>query len=82
MEQGDEVAQYNLAFMYEKGIGVVQDYQQAVFLYSMAAGQGNADAQLNLGGMYDTGEGVDQDYAQAITWWGKAAEKGAPGRAK
>ena len=35
--------------MYDKGRGVEQDDEQAVFWYRKAAEQGNARAQCNLG---------------------------------
>ena len=48
-EQGDLDAQFKLANMYRKGIGVPQDYKTAVKLYNPPAEQGNALAQYNLG---------------------------------
>jgi TPR repeat protein len=39
-EQGDAVAQSNLASMYYNGEGVLQDYKTAVKWYTLAAEQG------------------------------------------
>ena len=39
-QQGNDIAQYNLALMYNDGRGVTQDYKQAVKLYRKAAEQG------------------------------------------
>ena len=72
-EQGYAFAQYNLGLMYEKGQGVAQDYEQAVFWYDKAAVQGATFAQTNLGVMYQKGQGVAKDYKQAVFWWEKAA---------
>jgi len=75
-EAGDEVAQYNLALMYDYGEGVPQDYAEAVKWYRLAAEQGHTKAQYNLGFMYRKGEGVPQDYAEAAKWYRLAAEQG------
>ena len=47
-EQGVTEAQFNLALMYEKGVGVPQDYKEAVRWYTLAAEQGIREAQYNL----------------------------------
>ena len=75
-QQGNDIAQYNLALMYNDGRGVTQDYKQAVKLYRKAAEQGLASAQFNLGNMYNDGKGVTQDYKQAEKWYRKAAKQG------
>lgn len=75
-EQGDAKAQVNLGLMYDQGVVVPQDYQQAVIWYTKGAEQGDADAQANLGVMYKEGLGVTQDYLQALSWYTKAAEQG------
>ena len=64
--------------LYERGVGVPQDYAQAADLYRRAAEQGNAAAQFNLGLLYDNGQGVQRDYAKAASWYIKAAEQGLP----
>ena len=68
-EQGNDGAQLNLGFMYDKGYGVSQDYKEAIKWYRRAAEQGNDRAQYNLGLMYDNGDGVSQDYVQAHMWY-------------
>ena len=75
-EAGDEVAQYNLAWMYDSGLGVPQDYKEAAKWYQLAADQGDADAQINLGFMYKYGNGVPQDYKEAVKWYRLAVEQG------
>ncbi len=73
---GDAQAQYELGFMYDRGLGVPQDYKEAASWYRKAAEQGNAQAQFFLGQMYDTGKGVPQGYEEAASWYRKAAEQG------
>ena len=75
-EQGDLDAQFKLANMYRKGIGVPQDYKTAVKLYNPPAEQGNSLAQYNLGIMYSFGLGVLQDYETALKWYILSAEQG------
>jgi uncharacterized protein len=71
-DQGDDVAQFDLGVLYNKGWGVRQDYVQAAKWYRLAAGQGNADAQYNLGILYDDGH----RYGEAVNWYRKAADQG------
>ena len=59
---GDAGAQVILWVMYATGLGVPQDYAEAVRWYRLAAEQGEAFAQSNLGIMYANGRGVPQDY--------------------
>jgi uncharacterized protein len=75
-EQGDAIAQYNLALMYRDGEGVTQDDAEAVKWFRKAAEQGVANAQYNLALRYDKGKGVTQDYAEAAKWFRKAAKQG------
>jgi TPR repeat protein len=65
-----------LGVKYAQGLGVVQDYAEALKWYRLAAQQGSADAQSNLGLMYYNGQGVVQDYAKAHSWLNLAAIKG------
>ncbi|MBT6105900.1 MAG: sel1 repeat family protein, partial [Porticoccaceae bacterium] len=68
-EQGDAVAQNNLAVMYALGDGVPENDTEAVKWYRKAAEQGNAVAQNNLGFMYNKGEGVPENDAEAVKWY-------------
>ncbi|TRW95124.1 tetratricopeptide repeat protein [Candidatus Methylobacter oryzae] len=45
---GDPDAQYNLAYIYENGLGVPKDEAKALELYQQAAAQGNSAAQDNI----------------------------------
>jgi TPR repeat protein len=48
-EGGDKVAQNNLGYMYENGIGVTEDNLEAAKWFTKAAEQGHAGAYNNLG---------------------------------
>ena len=74
--QGNAAAQFALGTMYEGGLSVPTDLQQAAYWYRMAAEQGNALAQLNLGVMYGSGRGVRRDEQQAVAWFRKSADQG------
>ena len=75
-EEGNADAQNNLGVMHEEGLGVVQDYAEAVRWHQLAADQGNVYAQSNLGFMYATGYGVTEDYETAHMWFNIAASNG------
>lgn len=75
-QQGDALAQCNIAFMYFNGYGVAKDYQKAAQWYTKAAEQGDADGQNNLAIMYEYGYGVPRDRQKAVEWYSKAVEQG------
>ncbi len=75
-EAGDAEAQFNLGVLYEKGIGVPQDWEEAAEWYRKAAEQDHADAQNKLSECYYNGTGVPQDEKQAIYWYHRAAKLG------
>ena len=73
---GDADAQCRLGLCYLTGIGVSQDYNEAVRWFKKSAEQGNKDALCNLGRCYFWGMGVSQDYNEAVRWFKKSAEQG------
>ena len=75
-QQGDRLAQYNLALMYQKGKGVPQNYSEAFKWYKLSAHKGFAKAQYNLALMYQEGKGVPQNYSEAFKWYRLAAQQG------
>jgi|GEM_PF-358066 len=77
-EDGDAVAQLKLGDIYRKGIGVTQNFSEAVRWYRKAADQGDVGAQYSLGQMYSEGKGVPQDRAEAARWYRKISDKNAP----
>ena len=73
---GHADSQFNLALMYEQGIGVGKDEKEAVVWYGKSAAQGNAAAQFNLGVLYENGRGTKADFATANEWYRKASAQG------
>jgi len=74
-KEGHADSQFNLALMYELGIGVSKDEREAVVWYQRAAKQGNSNAQYNLAVLYENGRGCDVNFAGAHQWYRKAAEQ-------
>lgn len=75
-ETGHMDSQFNLALMYQNGIGVAKDEQEAVVWYRKAAEQGSAFAQYNVAVLYENGSGTAVDFAQANKWYRKASAQG------
>ena len=75
-ERGDLDAQFKLANMYRKGIGVPQDYKTALKWYILSAEQGNTFAQYNIGRLYYLGHGVKEDMIYAHMWANLASLNG------
>jgi len=75
-DHGDAEAQYELGFIYERGIGVPKSGIKAAEWYQKAAAQGNVSAQCSLGFMYEVGIGIPKDEARALEWYRKAAVQG------
>ena len=69
-------AQFQLAAIYEKGIGVTKNPLKARQLYRKAADAGNIRAMYNLGVMLAGGVDGKPDYATAALWFRRAAERG------
>ena len=77
-EQGDADAQARLAEAYYLGLGVAQDFQEALRWSRLAVDQGSARGQGVLASAYNTGSGVEQNYEEALRWSRLAAEQGDP----
>lgn len=75
-EAGDAAAQYNLATLYKRGLGVAADPVRAARWYHAAARQGHIGAATTLGYLYAVGEGVARDPAAAAHWFRQAAGRG------
>ena len=73
---GDPVAESNVGVLYDKGLGVPQDYSMAAMWCRRAAEQGYAVAQFNLALLYKAGLGVATDEVEALEWLRQAAERG------
>ena len=75
--EGDARAQFWLGLMYEDGVGVEQDYGEALFWYRHSAEEGYDDAQNKMGLMYVKGEHVLQDYKEAEKLFRLSASQGS-----
>jgi len=72
---GSPEAQFELAKLYERGIGVAQDFPRALSLYQAAADQDFADAINDLGFLYYQGElGLKADADTALKLFERAAD--------
>jgi TPR repeat protein len=70
---GDAVAQLYIGLVYDRGIGVEQNYAEAARWYQRAADQGVVSAQNNLGVKYVRGQGVERDPVRGYMWLSIAA---------
>ncbi|MFM7008035.1 MAG: tetratricopeptide repeat protein [Betaproteobacteria bacterium] len=73
---GRAAAQVFIGHMFDHGLGMRQDYGQAMTWYRRAADQGNPNAQFAIGVLYRKGLGVQADDKQAVNWYRKAAHQG------
>jgi TPR repeat protein len=62
--------------MYDFGLGVAVDYEEAARWYRKAAERGDAECQYHLGLMYEFGTGVPQDIVLARVWFTLSAAQG------
>lgn len=80
--QGDVIAQNNVAAMYSKGIWVKKDLQKSLHWFTLAASSKSNDkgpvsfAQFAVGHMYLNGQGVRQDTVKAKSYFGLACDNG------
>jgi TPR repeat protein len=75
-KEGHSDSQFNVALMYERGLGVSKNEKEALFWYESSAAQGNSGAQFNLGVLYENGVGTPVDFVKANEWYRKASEQG------
>jgi TPR repeat protein len=77
IENKDPAAMYELGNMFDEGVGVAQNYEEASKWFYRAADLGSGEAMNSLGIAYATGRGVPQSYALSFRWLFKAVEKGS-----
>ena len=76
-ERGNKDAQFHLVDLYLHGIGVEQNFKQAIAWCMVAAKQDHVVAKLYLGIMYRDGYGVISDYRSSYYWFEQAAKQGS-----
>jgi len=75
-KKGLAPAQFRLATLYEKGVGVKKNLAMARDLYRSAADKGHGKAMHNLAVLYAEGVDGKADYRTASEWFRKAADRG------
>ncbi len=74
--QNQPVADYWLGTLYERGLGLPQNFALAQQWYAKAAAAGNAKAMYRLGVGYSEGWGGTPDLTSAAKWFVAAAQYG------
>jgi len=77
-DQHEATAEANLVVLYTDGLGVPQNFDEALLLDQDAASQNEPHAQEQLGNIYLLGRGVPRDAGQAAKYYQLAAEQGLP----
>lgn len=75
---GESDAQYEIGQLYQYGIAVAKNPDQAVVYFELAASQQDVRAEYNLGILYLEGQTNPVDYQKGIDWMTDAAFKGNP----
>lgn len=75
---GDMAAQARLAWLYEAGLGVPHNLQEAARRFEQAANAGVADAQYAMAVILRTGRGRPQDLEASLQWLRNAANQQHP----
>ncbi|MFA5960640.1 MAG: endopeptidase IV [Tatlockia sp.] len=73
---GNSTAQFEIGQLYQYGIAVAKNPQQALTYYQLAAAQQEIRAEYNLGILYLEGETNPVNYKQGLVWLTDAAFKG------
>jgi S1-C subfamily serine protease len=77
-EKGDAECQNLVGMLFQKGLGVPSDMNEALRLFTAAAAKKLPAAQDNLGFIHLNGLGVPRNEAEAARWFGLAAAQGDP----
>ncbi|RGB42635.1 hypothetical protein C1646_750678 [Rhizophagus diaphanus] len=75
-DNGNNLAKYNLAFMYKDGTGVCRNYKKAFSLFKQSAENGDPDGMSMLGYCYNNGVGTPIDKMKAFESYQKAIKLG------
>ena len=76
--QGNGDAEYQLACLYQNGLGVRRDLGEAVTWFLAAANHNVTAAAATLGILYSLGIGVPRDMALSAGWFSRAAGQDNP----
>ena len=75
-EEGDNLAQFFLGYLYKNGLSVEKNLDQAIKWYELSAKKGNPYAQNNLALMYEKGIGFSINLEKAFKLYKLSAEQG------
>jgi enhanced entry protein EnhC len=75
---GESAAQFELGQLYQYGLGVAQNIEQALAYYQLAAAQQEIRAEYNIAVLYLEGKTNPVDYKKGVDWMTDAAFKGNP----
>jgi len=75
-QDGNALAQFNFALLYQYGLGVERDMDLAIEWFEKAAHQGQPDAQVAIGDLYKDGLWGAPDLEEAAAWYRLAAKQG------
>ena len=75
-ENGDPEAMRELAYCYEDGDGVEQNFAEAAKWFRQSAEHGNSYAMFYWGYYCETGQGGKQNLPEAVKWYDQAAKLG------
>tara|TARA_B100001057_G_scaffold158674_1_gene159210 strand:- start:4125 stop:4817 length:693 start_codon:yes stop_codon:yes gene_type:complete len=74
--QGLKNAQYILGVLYDTGVGLAKDENQAFLWYHAAANRHHPMAQFNIANFYLERENGKDDFANALRWFELASKNG------
>lgn len=77
-EDGMPEAQVNLGHMYNEGLGVDVDYEEALYWYTLASESNQPEAVFNIGLLYLDGNAVEQNAATALDYFERAESLDVP----
>jgi TPR repeat protein/serine/threonine protein kinase len=78
MEKLSTQAKNNVGCMYDEGLGVPVNHEEALKWFTLAAQHGDTKGMENLGSYYENGKGVKKDFETALTWYKRSAALGSP----
>ncbi|MEJ2117221.1 MAG: tetratricopeptide repeat protein [Alphaproteobacteria bacterium] len=76
--KGSKTASTLLGVLYEKGLGVPQNFKAAAEWYAKGAALGDVDAQFSIGVMLAEGRGIKKNKSQAAQFFEMAAKQRHP----
>jgi TPR repeat protein len=71
-----DAAQWGLGYLHETGVGVPQNWKEALHWHELAAEQGMSWACASVARIYEEGLGVLADEGRAVRWYTRAVNAG------